>query len=128
VKGTVLLVEDEEIVRKLTRKMLQLSGLSVLEASDPHEAVSICAAHEGVIDVLLTDVVMPNMSGYALAERVRLIRPQIDVVFTSGYSEDVVASRGMLEPGMTFLPKPFTSEKLVSTIHGALNGKGAACV
>jgi PAS domain S-box-containing protein len=118
--GTILLVEDEDMVRRLTHEMLERAGVAVLTASTPDEALVVCGAHAGRIDVLLTDVVMPGMSGHALAQRIREFRPELRIVYTSGYSDDVIAARGMLEPGTRFLPKPFTSAELVTTIHAAL--------
>jgi CheY-like chemotaxis protein len=95
--------------------------MSVLIASDPYDALVVCGEHRGPIDVLFTDVVMPGMSGRDLAERARAMRPEIEVVYTSGYSDDVVLARGPFEPGTAFLAKPFTSEDLLATIREALS-------
>jgi CheY-like chemotaxis protein len=121
--GTVLLVEDEEMVRELTRAMLERAGMSVLIAGDPYDALVVCSEHRGPIDVLFTDIVMPGMSGRVLAERARAMRPELEVVYTSGYSDDVISARGPFEPGTSFLAKPFTSEALLATIREALDKK-----
>jgi PAS domain S-box-containing protein len=121
--GTVLLVEDEEMVRELTRAMLERAGMSVLIAGDPYDALVLCSEHRGPIDVLFTDIVMPGMSGRVLAERARAMRPELEVVYTSGYSDDVISARGPFEPGTSFLAKPFTSEALLATIREALDKK-----
>ena len=121
--GTVLLVEDEEMVRELTRAMLERAGMSVLIAGDPYDALVVCSEHRGPIDVLFTDIVMPGMSGRALAERARAMRPELEVVYTSGYSDDVISARGPFDPGTSFLAKPFTSEALLATIREALDKK-----
>jgi len=121
--GTVLLVEDEEMVRELTRAMLERAGMSVLIAGDPYDALVVCSEHRGPIDVLFTDIVMPGMSGRVLAERARAMRPELEVVYTSGYSDDVISARGPFEPGTSFLAKPFTSEALLTTIREALDKK-----
>ena len=121
--GTILLVEDEEMVRELTRAMLERAGMSVLIAGDPYDALVVCSEHRGPIDVLFTDIVMPGMSGRVLAERARAMRPELEVVYTSGYSDDVISARGPFEPGTSFLAKPFTSEALLATIREALDKK-----
>jgi CheY-like chemotaxis protein len=121
--GTILLVEDEEIVRELTREMLELAGVAVLAADDPAEALAVCREFDGPIDVLLTDIVMPGMSGRELADRLRELRPELEIVYTSGYSDDVIAARGTLEPDTGFLAKPFTCADLSAAIHEALGKK-----
>jgi two-component system cell cycle sensor histidine kinase/response regulator CckA len=121
--GTVLLVEDEDMVRELTRALLERAGVAVLIASDPHKALAVCREYRGWIDILLTDVVMPGMSGHALAEQARVLRPELEVIYTSGYSDDVVSARGSLEPGTSFLAKPFTSQELLTAIRAALEKK-----
>jgi two-component system cell cycle sensor histidine kinase/response regulator CckA len=83
----------------------------------------VCSEHRGPIDVLFTDIVMPGMSGRVLAERARAMRPEVEVVYTSGYSDDVISARGPFEPGTSFLAKPFTSEALLTTIREALDKK-----
>ena len=109
---TVLLVEDEEIVRKLVREMLETAGYHVLDAGDGSEAIALADRHEGTIDVLMTDVVMPGLSGQELARRLADRRRGVRVLFTSGYTEDAIANHGVLSPGTAFLEKPFNAAQL----------------
>lgn len=110
--GTVLLVEDEEPLLKIMTRELRQSGYQVLPASGPSEALRIASAHEGAIDAIVTDVVMPEMNGRQLADRLIASYPDAICVFVSGYTADVIASRGVLEPGVHFLEKPFTVAEL----------------
>jgi two-component system, cell cycle sensor histidine kinase and response regulator CckA len=119
---TLLLVEDETSLRKLSRHLLELCGYVVLEAEDGAEALKISQEHYGNIDLLLTDVVMPGMSGRALADQLALRRPQTRVVYMSGYTGQTVGEHGVLAEGSFFLPKPFTREALARKIREALDG------
>lgn len=121
VTETILLVEDEEIVRKLTMNILQTRGYQVLAASHGEEALGICEAYSGTIDLLLTDVVMPRMNGKQVAESIRLMRPEIAVLFMSGYTDDAIIHHGVLDPGTNLLDKPFTADSLCSKVREALN-------
>jgi PAS domain S-box-containing protein len=121
--GTVLLVEDEDMVRELTEEMLRGAGINALTACDPDEALALYAAHPDLVDVLLTDVVMPGMSGHALADRIRAIRSDLEVIYTSGYSDEVIAARGRLDPSSVFLAKPYTRDELITTVQEALARK-----
>jgi two-component system cell cycle sensor histidine kinase/response regulator CckA len=114
--ATVLLVEDEQALRKLTRRMLQDMGMTVLEAKDAFEAIEIAKQTETSIDLLLTDVVMPGMSGRALAEALSPIRPELRVLYMSGYSDGVMAQQGIMEAGITILRKPFTKDQLLRRV------------
>jgi len=105
---TVLLVEDEEMVRRLVRSVLELKGYTVLEASGGEEALKIAREHDGLIELLVTDVVMPGMSGRQVAERLRPLRPETRVLFMSGYTDDVVVRHGILDQEAAFIEKPFT--------------------
>jgi PAS domain S-box-containing protein len=120
---TVLLVEDEEIVRGLTERMLGRSGYRVLTAATPQEATRHCAEHDGVIHLLLTDVVMPQTNGKVLYEALVQQRPELRVLFMSGYTDDVIAHHGVLEEGTPFLSKPFTSSDLALKVRGVLDSK-----
>jgi two-component system cell cycle sensor histidine kinase/response regulator CckA len=114
---TVLLVEDERTLRKLTRKMLAEMGLTVLEAESGFQAIEIARRIEEPIDLLLTDVVMPGMSGWALAETLASLRPEMRVLYMSGYPDGVVARNGLTEAGITILHKPFTREELTRRVE-----------
>jgi len=117
---TILLVEDEEMVRKLTSDILRENGYQVLAASNGEEAIQICNEYEGEIDLMLTDVVMPAMNGKRLSEIVRPIQENMRVVYMSGYTDDAIVHHGVLDPGTNFIEKPFTADTLTSTIQEVL--------
>jgi two-component system, cell cycle sensor histidine kinase and response regulator CckA len=117
---TILVVEDEKAVRELTVKMLQRLGYSVLIAASGAEAIEISRAHTGGISLLLTDVVMPNMSGRQLADILQPARPGMKVIYLSGYTENTVIHHGVLDSGIEFLPKPFSREVLAKKIRDVL--------
>jgi PAS domain S-box-containing protein len=118
---TLLLVEDEEDVRGLARDVLVESGYTVLEAATAEEAVRICEEHEGPISLLLSDVVMPNVSGPQLAKRLVHLRPEIQVLYMSGYTDEAIVHHGVLEPGTAFIEKPFTPEGLTGKVRDVLD-------
>ena len=118
---TVLLVEDQDEVRGVVRTMLERHGYRVLAAADAAEAVMWCERHGGEIDLLLTDVVMPGVSGPQLAERIGNLRPELKVLFMSGYTDDTIVHHGVLEEGVEFLQKPFTGDALAARIRGVLD-------
>ncbi len=118
---TILLVEDETGVRRLARQMLGQLGYTVLEADDGPGALHLFEQHAPAIDLLLTDVVMPQMSGRELAERLTAVRPDLKVLYMSGYTNDVVARHGLLEPGVALLQKPFTADGLGRRVRAALD-------
>jgi two-component system cell cycle sensor histidine kinase/response regulator CckA len=118
---TILLVEDEENVRRLLRHVLAKRGYQVLEASHAEEALAIFNSEGNSIDLLLTDMVMPRMSGRELAERIQSVRPGIPVIYMSGYTDDVLVRTGALSPGMSFLQKPLRPEVLTSKVREALD-------
>jgi len=119
---TILLVEDEEQLRRLARTLLQRLGYRVLEAASPREALTLCEKHRGEIHLLLTDVVMPTMSGKELAENIKATKPDLKTLFMSGYTADAIAHRGVLEEGIHFLQKPFSLDALAKKVREALEG------
>ena len=117
---TVLVVEDEPALLRLSARTLERSGYTVLTAAGPPEALALLAGHTDPIDLMLSDVVMPTMSGPELAEQVRQLRPEIRVLFMSGYPADVVTARGALPEASDYLQKPFTSRELLERVERAL--------
>jgi CheY-like chemotaxis protein len=118
---TILLVEDEELVRTLTRQILEECGYTILEARHGVEALSICEEHGSEIDLLLTDVVMPQMGGRELAERFAPLYPQMRILFTSGYTDDAVVRHGVIAAGTNFIQKPFTPQGLAHKVREVLD-------
>jgi CheY-like chemotaxis protein len=110
---TILLAEDESMVRALTRENLRVCGYQVLEAANGEDALRLSREYKGEIHLLLTDVVMPRMSGRELAERVTEGRTGLPVLYMSGFTDDAIVHHGVLEPGTEFLEKPFTLNALV---------------
>ena len=124
VKGgteTILLVEDAAALRAAARQVLERQGYAVIEAADGEAAIGVAAAHSGVIDLLLTDVVMPKLSGRELAERLSAQRPGLRVLFTSGYSDEAVVRHGEIRPGAGYLQKPFTPDGLARKVREVLD-------
>ena len=117
---TILLVEDDEIMRRLTRQLLQEHGYTVVEADDGKSALEWVASHPEPIDLVLTDVVMRRMSGPELVERLNASHPNLKVVYMSGYTGELIAEREVLKRGVTLLEKPFTRTALLNTIHATL--------
>ena len=121
----ILLVEDNEMVRDLTKEMLELLGHCVVAADDPANALDM-ARQMDHIDLLLTDIVMPGMSGKQLFEKIRDIFPNVKVLFMSGYTCDVIARHGVVEKGVNFIQKPFSMKKLAEKIKITMAGKGGS--
>jgi signal transduction histidine kinase/CheY-like chemotaxis protein len=117
---TILVVEDEPTIRKLICTILSPLGFNVLDAGDGEEALGISKRHEGEIEVVLTDVIMPKMNGHELAEKLKQSRPSTKVIFMSGYTDDVIAKHGVLEPGIAFIQKPINSRNIVESIQECL--------
>ncbi len=115
--GTILVVEDEEPVRALLCRILQGAGYTVLAAGAGEDALGVEAAHSGPIDLLFTDVILPGMSGRDLAERLKSHRPRMPVLYASGYNQEIVAARGVLEAGISYLAKPYTSDDVLRHVR-----------
>jgi two-component system, cell cycle sensor histidine kinase and response regulator CckA len=122
---TVLLVEDEASVRELVRDTLTIRGYRVIEAADGVAGMKLMETYPDNIDILITDVVMPGMSGRELALRVSAARPSIKVLYLSGYTEDAIIHEGVLDPGTAFLQKPFTLHGLARKVREILHGEPA---
>jgi CheY-like chemotaxis protein len=117
---TILLAEDEDIVRDLVMKVLRAGGYKVLPARDGMEAIRIGDSHKGTIHLLVTDVVMPRMSGRELVGRILPARPQMKVLYMSGYTENAIVHHGVLEEGVEFIQKPFKTTDLVRRVREVL--------
>jgi CheY-like chemotaxis protein len=118
---TILLVEDEEAVRKLVRRTLEKQGYRLLVAASGVDAVRLAERYTGPIHLLITDVVMPQMSGRDTAERLKTARPGMRVLYVSGYTEATIARGGKLETGENFLQKPFTPQSLMRQVRELLD-------
>ena len=119
---TVLVVEDEAPVRKLAREFLENSGYTVLEAEDPVEAIKLSDRHQGPIHLMVTDVVMPKMSGHELAQQMASVRPEMKVLYVSGYTDDALGQYGVLTQDSFFLQKPFSLDTLARKMRTLLEG------
>jgi PAS domain S-box-containing protein len=119
---TVLVLEDDNNLRRLSRTILNLFGYQVLEASSGAEAMALCESHAGPIHLLATDVVMPGMSGGEAAERLAQLRPEMKVLFMSGYTDDIIVHQGVLDPGANFIQKPFGPDDLARKVREVLEG------
>jgi len=117
---TILLVEDEPSILALTSTLLERQGYTVLAASTPGEAIRLAKQHPGEIDLLMTDVVMPEMNGRMLAKNLLALYPHLKRLFMSGYTADVIAHHGVLDEGVQFIQKPFTMENLAAKVREAL--------
>jgi two-component system, cell cycle sensor histidine kinase and response regulator CckA len=120
---TILVAEDEDGVRSLTKEVLEKYGYTVLEASNGEEALQIAERHEGPLDLLLSDVVMPRMGGPELAQELLARRPAVKVLYMSGYTDHPMVRRGVVNAGVAFLQKPFTPTVLVSRIREILESR-----
>jgi PAS domain S-box-containing protein len=119
---TILLVEDAQRVRAVVREILEMSGYAVLEARHGAEALEVSNQHAGPIHLLVTDVVMPQMSGRELAQRLATLRPDLKVLYMSGYTDDAIVRHGVLASGIAFLSKPFTPDALALKVRELLDG------
>ena len=118
---TIMVVEDDAFVRELTTRILCKQGYTVLTASHPEEALHQCSEHDGALELLLTDVVMPGMSGTELAQRITATRTETRVLYVSGYTDASIAENDILEPTVAFLQKPFTAEALALEVRRILD-------
>lgn len=118
---TILLVEDEEAILDIGQRVLGQAGYTVLAADTPGKAISLANEHQGTIHLMITDVIMPDMNGKDLSDRLKGMRPDIKVLFMSGYTADVIATRGVLEAGVLFLQKPFTVNELTAKVRDVLD-------
>jgi CheY-like chemotaxis protein len=119
---TILLVEDELVVRRLVAEILESNGYTVLQAGDGPSALELLRRHTGPLDLLVTDVVMPGMSGPEVAGAVAAMRPGAQVLYISGYTDSSVGQHGVLEPGIGFLQKPFAADVLTRRVREVLDG------
>jgi two-component system cell cycle sensor histidine kinase/response regulator CckA len=117
---TILLAEDQVEVRRLARRILSSNGYRVLEAASGPEALELSRRHEGQIDLLVTDVIMPHMTGRELATGLSVLRPEVKVLYVSGYTADIIGREGVLDPGVDYLPKPFTPSELALKVREVL--------
>ena len=115
------LAEDESALRELIQELLEGNGYRVLVAEDALKAIELAEGYEGTIHLLLTDVVMPRMNGRELAQRIKERRPGLRVLYMSGYGEDFIAHRGVVEEGASLISKPFTQESLARRLREALD-------
>jgi len=121
---TILLVEDEEMLRRLAREVLEMKGYRVLEAANGGEAIRLCEEYRGRIHLLLTDVVMPEMSGRALADQLLQARPDLLVLYMSGYTADAIVNHGVVDEGTLLIQKPFTPGALAQMVREVLESAG----
>jgi CheY-like chemotaxis protein len=120
---TILVVEDEAGIRALVKKILRRQGYTVLEAASGPDAIQVCSLHKGQIDLLVTDVMMPQMTGRELADRLTAVRTGLRVLFVSGYTDDAMMQSGSFPPGTAFLQKPFTLGSLLGKVRDVLDTK-----
>jgi CheY-like chemotaxis protein len=117
---TILLVEDEELVREVVRDSLEEAGYRILEAGNGEEALKVCEKRDVAIDLMITDVVMPKMNGRELAEKAKVLRPEMKILFISGYTEDTILRQGVEVGAAGFIQKPFSTADLTVRIKGIL--------
>jgi DNA-binding response OmpR family regulator len=123
---TVLLVEDEPVVRQLVAEILETNGYTVLQAADGPSVLELARRHSGEISLLVTDVVMPGMSGPEVAQSVTAMRPGTLVLYMSGYTDSAIGHHGVLEPGIAFLQKPFSTDDLMRKVRALLDETAVA--
>jgi two-component system, cell cycle sensor histidine kinase and response regulator CckA len=119
----VLVVEDEEAVRTMLRRLLESEGYQVLEAAEGQQALTV-VERASRVDLVITDVAMPALNGRQLADRLKVLRPRLPVLFMSGYTDDEMVRRGLIEPHYPFLSKPFTPEILAGKVRQMIDKSG----
>jgi signal transduction histidine kinase/ActR/RegA family two-component response regulator len=120
---TILLVEDEDLVRSVTRNILERAGYRVIEARSPHQALLLAEQEQGAIDLVVSDVIMPKMNGRQLADRLLALRPGLRILFMSGYTDDVILQHGVLDGRAPFLQKPVSPDALTRKVREVLDGE-----
>lgn len=118
---TILLVEDEGAILEMGTLMLRSLGYTILPAATPSEALRLVQTHEGPIDLLISDVIMPAMNGKDLSDQLKQIKPGIKCLFMSGYTADIIAKHGMLDEAIHFIQKPFSIPEMATKIRGLLD-------
>jgi two-component system, cell cycle sensor histidine kinase and response regulator CckA len=122
----ILVVEDDDAVRHMTREFLKINGYTVIEARSAADAIQFVESHDETIDLVLTDVVMPGMKGRELVERLAKLRSSLKVLYMSAYAEDDAINIGILSPGMAFIEKPFSPDELAGKVRDVLSDIGAS--
>jgi signal transduction histidine kinase len=117
---TILVVEDDDAVRRMTLEFLKISGYTVTEATNAKDAIQLIERHNGTIDLVITDVVMPGMKGRELGEVLSKLRPNLRMLYMSAHAEDIIIDHGMLDPGVAFIEKPFSPDELARKVREAL--------
>ncbi|MEK6779261.1 MAG: response regulator, partial [Candidatus Deferrimicrobiota bacterium] len=120
-RETVLVVEDEEVVRELVRQVLKESGYTVLAASDGEEAIEVATASKVPVHLVVMDVIMPKMGGREAARSLERLFPGVSILYMSGYTDEAIVHHGVLESGISFLEKPFTPDALLRKVREVLN-------
>jgi DNA-binding response OmpR family regulator len=123
----VLLIEDEEPLRAVVANTLRSYGYTVLDAEEGNAAIELALRFAAPIDLLLTDVILPGMSGRGVADRLQISRPSLQVIYMSGYSDDFIAHHGIIEPGTILLEKPFPIASLLRKVRETLDARPATC-
>lgn len=117
----IMVVEDEVEVLNLTKTMLESLGYNVLPASSPNKAMELAGNHEGPIDLLITDVIMPEMNGREIADQLKTLYPDISILFMSDYTENVIAHHNVVKDGVYFIEKPFTLKDIAAMVRDLLS-------
>lgn len=120
--ATILMVEDEDAMREVTRRILTRNAFDTIACGSGEEALERAGQHDGDLQLLLTDVVMPGMLGRELAGRLRGVRPAISVLYMSGYDHQTLTTQGILDPSVVLIPKPFSEPALVAKVREVLDG------